>query len=111
MLYAHFPELTTWWSARHGDQWETFEVSTQVSDFGTFTWKTRPLEAVLVLAVIQEKNRILGQYSRHCFLLGLVSDTEFDMEREPVQANCDGSQYAIQKWKAVGSFKSKWNAD
>jgi hypothetical protein len=110
-LHARFPKLTAWWVARQEDQWETFEVTTEVSDFGTFTWKDRPLDAVIVRTVIQEKNRILGQYSKHCFLLGLVSDVEFEMEREPVEAKCEASQDAIRKWKTVGSFKSRWNAD
>lgn len=111
-LYAHFPGLANWWSVRQGNEWETFEISAEVSDYGIYIWKNRPLEAVLVRAVIQEKNRSVGQYSNNCIALGLVSDVEFNMEREPVEAKCNVSQpEAIRQWKTVGAFKSKWNVD
>ena len=43
----------------------------------------------VVKTVIQQKNRILGQYKRDCFMFGLIDDVEFKMLIEPIAVECD----------------------
>jgi hypothetical protein len=109
-LTQRFPTFANWVTKRTVDQWETFEVTSETADFGTVTWKGRTLDAAVVRSVVQQKNRILGQYDRACFLFGLVDDVEFKMERELFDVTCDGSGAFVEKWKMGNTFKSKWNA-
>jgi hypothetical protein len=106
-----FPEFADWLGRRVADQWETFETKTEVADFGTVKWKGRPLDGILVRTIIQQKNRILGQYGRDCFMFGLIDDAEFSMARELFEERCDEGESKEKRWKVGNSFQTKWNAD
>lgn len=105
-----FPAYSNWLSRRFEDQWETFNVSSDVADFGTVQWNGRPVDAIIVKSVIQQKNRILGKYEDHCYMFGLVDDREFAMQRDPFGLDCE-SLNALNKWKVGEKFQSQWNAN
>jgi peptidoglycan hydrolase-like protein with peptidoglycan-binding domain len=103
-----FASYSNWLNSRFADQWETYNVNSDVADFGTVQWDRRPLDAVIVKAVIQQKNRILGRYEDKCFMFGVIFDPEFAMERDPVVADCKDEK-SINRWQVGESFQSQWN--
>ena len=105
-----FPEFSRWLQGRFADRWKTFDVSSDVLDFGNVEWRGRNMDAVLVQSVVQQKNRGLGQYSRSCFVFGLIDDPEFSMQREVFSRPCEASA-DVAKWKVGNKFRSLWNAD
>jgi hypothetical protein len=105
-----FPAYSKWLDERFGDQWQTFNVSSEVADFGTVQWEQRPLTAVVVKTVVQQKNRILGKYDKRCYLFGYVDDEEFTMLRDPFALDCSDSG-DLGKWKIGERFRSQWNAE
>jgi hypothetical protein len=106
-----FPNYSNWLNRRFADQWETFNVSSDVADFGTVQWNGRPVDAIIVKSVVQQKNRILGKYEDHCYEFGLVDDREFTMQRDPFAVDCDSGASTINKWKVGEKFQSQWNAN
>lgn len=54
------------------------------------------------------RNRILGEYSTHCFITGFVSDQEFGMDREPFVELCDKAGDAIAAYRQGLRFTSRW---
>lgn len=86
----------------------TFEVSSDVADFGTVQWNGRALDAIIVKSVIQQKNRLLGQSV--IILFGLVDDPEFSMQREAFAVDCDNGARFIKNWTIGKRFQSQWNA-
>jgi hypothetical protein len=107
----HFPAYSNWLNQRFADQWETFQVTSDVADFGTVQWQGRTLEAIMVKSVIQQKNRILGRYSRDCFEFGFINDVEFAMERELFSVDCDKGKDFVKKWSIGNQFKSQGNVE
>ncbi len=105
-----FPNYSNWLNRRFADQWETFNVSSDVADFGIVQWNGRPVDAIIVRSVIQQKNRVLGKYDNHCYMFGLVDDREFTMQREPFAVDCE-SVSTVNKWRVGGKFQSQWNAN
>ena len=106
-----FPAFSSWLAQRFAEQWETFQISSDVADYGTAQWNGRALEAVMIRSIVQQKNRIIGKYSRDCFVFGFINDVEFAMEREFVATDCDKGQTAIKKWTVGNQFKSEWNVN
>lgn len=104
-----FPMYSNWLNSRFADHWETFNVNSDIADFGTVQWDHRPLDAVIVKSTIQQKNRILGKYEDHCFMFGLVDDPEFSMRRDPFVVDCNDGR-AVERWEVGESFQSQWNA-
>jgi hypothetical protein len=102
-----FASYSNWLNARFADQWETYNVNSDVADFGTVQWDRRPLDAVIVRSVVQQKNRILGRYEDRCFMFGVVFDPEFAMQRDPVVADCKDER-SINRWQVGESFQSQW---
>jgi hypothetical protein len=47
-----FPTYSKWLDRRFADQWETFNVSSDVADFGVVQWENRPLDAVVVKTIV-----------------------------------------------------------
>ena len=106
-----FPGYSTWLEARFADGWVTFDVSSEVADFGAAQWHDRlGLDAILVKSVILLKNRVLGKYETVCFEFGLVDDVEFSIRRERIAKKCS-DQEEIDAWKIGLRFKSQWNAE
>jgi hypothetical protein len=106
-----FPEYLNWLNKQLAAQWETMDVQSEVNDFGVVQWNGRPLDGVIVKTTVKLRNRPQGAYETGCFLLGLVDDVEFAMQRDPFAVACDSSasQQTITKWKQRRQFKSKWN--
>ena len=99
-------DYSNWLNRRFADHWETFEVTSDVADFGIVQWSGRPLDAIMVKTVIQQKTRLLGQYARDCFMFGLVDDVEFAMQRDLFAVNCDNTDGFIKtkdldRWEKV----------
>ena len=105
-----FPAYSNWLNQRFADQWKTFNVSSDVADFGTVQWDRRQVDAVVVKTIVHQKNRILGRYEDRCYLFGFVSDDEFSMLRDPFAVDCDQTG-EVNKWKIGERFQSHWNAD
>jgi len=106
-----FPAVFNWLKAQNADHWETFDISSEIADYGNVQWHGRAMDAIIVRTVIQQKNRILGEYGKTSFMLGLIDDPEFSMQREIFNTRCDDSAPVIEHWKIGNSFKSQWNAD
>jgi tetratricopeptide (TPR) repeat protein/peptidoglycan hydrolase-like protein with peptidoglycan-binding domain/uncharacterized protein YecT (DUF1311 family) len=106
-----FPAYTNWLRGRFADQWETFEVTTEIDDFGSVMWKGRLLDGIIVKTVVQQKNRIRGEYGRDCFVFGLMDDVEFLMLREMFGEACANSDQVVRNWKIANQFQSLWNAE
>lgn len=105
-----FPTYSHWLERQTADDWETFDVKSEVADFGVTQWKGRPLEGIIVTSVIQQKNKSLGQYNRECFVFAMLDDAEFSMKRQLLDNKCE-NEASLKKWKIENSFKSRWNAD
>jgi hypothetical protein len=105
-----FSAYSKWLDQRFGDQWQTFNVSSDVADFGTVRWEQRPLNAVVVRTIVQQKNRVLGKYEDRCYLFGFVNDEEFSILRDPFAIDCSDSG-DLAKWKVGERFQSQWNAE
>ena len=106
-----FPTVFKWLEARNEDHWETFDISSEIADYGNVQWHGRTMDGIIVRTLIQQKNRILGEYDKACFMLGLIDDQEFSMEREIFNEGCEDSGPVIERWKIGNSFASQWNAD
>jgi tetratricopeptide (TPR) repeat protein len=101
-----FPQYLNWLKKSFSGQWETTEVTSEVSDFGVVEWNGRPLDGVIVKTMVKQRNRERGENKTDCFLFGLVDDVEFTMQRDPISIPCDGP---ITNWKVRRQFASKWN--
>jgi hypothetical protein len=104
------PNYSKWIANRFTDGWETFNVSYDVFDFGSVQWEHRNLDAVIVKFVVQQKNRMLGRYDDQCFLIGMVDDAEFQMERDRFAVDCNNMPF-VNSWRVGNEFRSGWNAD
>lgn len=106
-----FPELANWYRSRIADGWEFVALDYEVTDYGTADWQGRTLEAVLTDVTIRMKNRLLGERRNVCFSLGLISDAEFKMYREPFLAECENASQPTGAWKKDQNFRSLWIAE
>jgi peptidoglycan hydrolase-like protein with peptidoglycan-binding domain len=104
------PVYSKWLNSRFDEGWETFNVKSDVLDFGMAIWQSRTLDAILVKTVVQQKNRVLGRYEDMCFVFGLVDDVEFQMHREPFGVPCDNT-HVLNSWRLGKDFHSGWNAE
>ena len=87
--------------------WEETERQMIVVDYGVAEWSDREVEANIIRAMVNVKNRTLGKYKEICFDLGYIWDQEFEMIRDPVAVSCtDGN---IENWKNKQAFTSRWN--
>ena len=105
-----FPNYSKWLNYRFDEGWETFNVKSDVLDFGTVKWQNRTLDAVLVKTIVQQKNRVLGKYEDTCFVFGLVDDVEFQMNREQFGEPCDNTRF-VNSWMLGKDFHSGWNVE
>ena len=53
---GRFSTYSTWLDRRFSEQWETFNVTFDVDDFGTVQWNGRSLDAIIIKSTIQQKN-------------------------------------------------------
>jgi hypothetical protein len=106
-----FPTFSTWLNQRFDEQWETTDVTSDISDYGTVQWNGRALEGIIVQLKIMQRNRILGLNKPGCFVFGEVDDVEFSMQRNLVDVECETSDAKLAAWKARREFKSLWNAE
>jgi hypothetical protein len=105
-----FPNYSNWLNKRFEDGWETFNVTSEVLDFGELKWQNRILDGIVVRANVQQKNRMLGKYETRCFAFGLIDDVEFQMKRDRFAVPCSDVGF-IESWKIGKDFHSKWNAE
>jgi hypothetical protein len=105
-----FPGYLDSMSRRLADHWETFDVNSEVADYGMVQWEHRSIEAIVIKSVIHQKNRILGKYDDRCYFFGMVDDEEFSVQRDPIAVDCSDVR-SVNKWKIGKSFQSLWNAN
>ena len=105
-----FRSYSAWMDGRFTNHWETFDVSSEIADFGLAQWQRRSLDAIVVRTIIHQKNRILGRYDEPCYMFGLIDDEEFNMWRESFAVECNDTGF-VSRWKIGKSFQSEWNAD
>jgi hypothetical protein len=103
--------ISDWLNRRFADQWQTYNVISDIADFGTADWQGRRLDAIMVKSMIQQKNRILGKYEDTCFIVRLIDDVEFTIQREAFAVNCDDGNQVMANWKAGRSFQSLWSVN
>jgi hypothetical protein len=103
-----YPQLAKNYAAMINDKWEFMSVDGQISDYGTANFKERTLEAALVRSDIKMRNAVLGEYKDICFVTGYVNDAEFDMIRDPIGVECDGSDEGLRAYKLKERFNSRW---
>jgi TonB family protein len=106
---SFYPSFASWLVEQLADHWEITSIDNAVEDFGTSTFKNRPLETVFSRLTFHLKNRMLGEYKDACFVFGRMNDTEFSIRREPVFVQCD-DKAAMMAWQAGHQFKSQWYA-
>jgi hypothetical protein len=111
ILAELFPQLVQWRERYVGDRWEIDAVGADLRDFGTGVWKDRRAEAVFAVVNVDSKNRTLGEYRRHCFVVGYLVDAEFGLQRDPLEASCDDDDTALVAWKVGHAFESRWWAE
>jgi hypothetical protein len=105
-----YPEYALWLASRAADGWNTKDVRTEIQDFGSIQWNGRPLEGVLLKAIVTQQNALRGENDKEaCFAFGLVYDAEFSMLRDPISVQCKSSDRAIAMWKVRRQFRSRWN--
>ncbi|XAT60175.1 hypothetical protein GN278_04710 [Rhodobacteraceae bacterium Araon29] len=63
--------------------WEETERRLSVVDYGVAKWSDRDVEANIIRAMVNVKNRTLGKYKEILFDLGYIWDQEFEMIRDP----------------------------
>jgi len=102
-----YPDFANWLADKFADHWEIVTIDSDVQDFGTAIFKTRPIDTVFSRITLHLKNRMLGEYKDSCFIFGRINDTEFSMWREPAYAKCD-DEAAINAWQLAHEFKSRW---
>ncbi len=83
----------------------------KIADYGTADWKGRPLEVVFADISISMKNRLLGEKKTFCWSLGLIFDAEFQMLRDPLEAECENAAEPSLVWKQERGFLSQWVAE
>jgi len=105
-----FPNYSNWLDQRFEEGWETFNVSSEVLDFGELKWQNRTLDGIIIKTNVQQKNRVLGKYETRCFAFGLIDDTEFKMKRDQFAVPC-GDVAFMSSWKIGKEFHSGWNVD
>jgi hypothetical protein len=106
-----FPNLANWYRSRTAEGWEFVALDYEIADYGNADWQGRTLESVLTNVTIQMKNRLLGERRNSCFSLGLISDAEFQMYREPLEAECEIASEPTREWKKDQNFRSLWIAE
>lgn len=82
-------------------------ADTALHDYGTAEFKGRPLELAFAVTTIKTRNRILGEYRETCFITGFISDTEFEMAREPFSTPCNNRD-ALRSYQLAQRFSSRW---
>lgn len=107
---THFPAFTTWAGSLAGDAWKPIGIDTSIVDYGTVDWKQRQLEALVLRAEVQVVSAERGEYREHCFLLGWISDDEFQTYRDPIETDCDGPDASMADWKTGHHLQSRWVA-
>jgi hypothetical protein len=105
-----YPDFSHLLNLQFDEGWETYGLNFEVADYGTLTWQKRDLNGIIVKAIIQQKNRVLGRYDNQCFMFGLVDDVEFQMERDQFGVPCSNTSF-VNSWKIGKDFHSGWNAD
>jgi hypothetical protein len=104
------PNYSSWLDRRFEEGWETFNVTSEVLDFGTLKWQNRTLDGIIVKTNVQQKNRLLGKYETQCFAFGLVDDVEFQVKRDQFAVPCSNVAF-INSWEIGKDFHSGWNAE
>nr|CAD6596167.1 hypothetical protein RNT25_00225 [arsenite-oxidising bacterium NT-25] len=105
-----FPELGSWKMGWKNDSWELEKYEDRLVDYGTADWKNRKLEAVIIETSVTTKNAIRGEYSKSCYLLAYLIDSEFQVRRDPMVEPCETSAPALRQWQVSRGFESRWVA-
>ncbi|WP_127089158.1 hypothetical protein [Aquabacter cavernae] len=102
-----YPAFFNWLDEKRRNQWDVFNVSSSVFEYGTVEWKGRRLEVGATRTEIRIRNQTLGEYQDHCFIFAKVFDYEFQATRDFVAIPC-GKESQILAWKNARGFKSLW---
>jgi hypothetical protein len=105
-----FPKLDNWQGGLENDHWQADGLSTEIADYGVAEWKGRSIKAIVVEAKVNLVSRERGERQQQCFLLGVLSDEEFNMFRDSTEYPCTDGEPEIAKWKTGHRMVSKWHA-
>ena len=105
-----FSNYSNWLDQRFEEGWQTFNVTSEVLDFGELKWQNRILDGIIVKTNVQQKDRVLGKYETRCFAFGVIDDVEFQMKRDQFAVPCSNIAF-IKSWTIGKDFRSGWNAE
>lgn len=108
-IAALFPDFARWNQQLGQDAWKATDVSSSVDNYGSVTWKSRNLEAIIIKTVVKTASAERGEYKDACFVFGAVIDNEFKMVRDPYEATCEKD--ASSNWAVGHELKSLWVVD
>ncbi len=104
-FWASFP---SWYGDLRAKGWVHENSIATPRDYGLARWKGREVEAVVGNIKVMMKNANIGEYSEHCWSVGVVNDTEFSRYREPLVIEC-GDTEAFARWKTEHQFETRWD--
>ena len=87
-VYESYPDLGKFMDKKFKEGWEVSESKVSINDFGLSEYKGRKIETFMTDINFKLMNRDLGDYSRLCFSIAIINDSEFDRWREPEYALC-----------------------
>jgi hypothetical protein len=103
-----FPSYANWFADRLSKQWEVSNTKFELYDYGTASWNDRRIDAVFIKYEIKIKNRIIGKYEDRCSIIGWITDTEFAMNRDPFEVDCDKAEISLVDWERKRAFEERW---
>ncbi len=104
-LWKPFP---SWYAKRRARGWLHVNSLASPRDYGLVRWKGRDVEAIFGDIRIMMKNANIGEYSEHCWTVGVVNDVEFQQYREPLVVQCDDID-AFEQWRSDHHFQTRWD--
>ena len=104
-FWAPFPR---WYGTRRAKGWVHENSVATPRDYGLVRWKGREVEAVIGNITVMMKNADVGEYSKDCWSVGVVNDTEFNRYRESLVVECDDTE-SLTRWKSEHQFETRWD--
>ena len=105
---AFYTPIPSWYSDLRQKGWQLEDIDNQSRDYGFADWGGRQVEVIVANVTIRLKNRRLGKYLSTCWAVGYISDTEFDVMREPLIYGCEKTE-SIKQWMDANKFDTQWD--
>lgn len=103
-----YPKFVGWNAGLEHDYWKPTEVNSEVVDYGIAQWKGRGLPAIVLKARIGLISAERGERRQQCFIFAVISDPEFDVYRDGLEAQCEDSADDLDLWAIGHQLESRW---